>query len=232
MGLRMMTDRAAELAKMWPIFPIGPDNPITLRAISPKGAEFEFPARNITFTAMDFPEVEKRKEAFAKQVLALNREGYNVYTCLNPIKPDFAGDLKNGLAVRDEHIACRQRLLIDLDRANTSNAPATDSEILEANALADRIFDRLQSRFDVEPFRVMSGNGIHLYLPLKNLPNDPDHKELCRQVLINLASEFDTDTMRVDTSVYNAARITKVPGTIARKGIKSPGRPYRMAGLP
>jgi hypothetical protein len=44
-----------------------------------------------------------------------------------------------------------------------------------------------------------------------------------------LATKFDNDTVGVDRVVYNAGRITKIPGTIARKGVESEGRPYRMA---
>jgi hypothetical protein len=44
-----------------------------------------------------------------------------------------------------------------------------------------------------------------------------------------LADKFDNNIVKVDTSVFNASRITKVVGTIARKGIESEGRPYRKA---
>jgi hypothetical protein len=51
------------------------------------------------------------------------------------------------------------------------------------------------------------------------------------------AAKYDTDTVKVDTGVYNASRITKVPGTVARKGIEVPDptgyieRYYRMASV-
>ena len=48
-------------------------------------------------------------------------------------------------------------------------------------------------------------------------------------LLKNLATEFDNDTVKIDTTVFNASRITKVVGTFARKGLESEGRPYRMA---
>ena len=46
---------------------------------------------------------------------------------------------------------------------------------------------------------------------------------------MKLANKFDNEIVKIDTVVYNASRITKVVGTIARKGLESEGRPYRMA---
>ncbi len=220
----MTVTPAAELAKMWPIFPIGHDNPISLRAISPA-----LSPTNITFTAREYPDTQVRQRAFEVEALRLNEQGYNVYIVMNPINPDFEGGRSNGLAVCDEHIACRHRLLIDLDRVEVLKAPATATDIQEAGDVADRISDYLQSAHAVEPFRVMSGNGIHLYVPLDDFPNDNSSNESCRQVLRALAQRFNTDNIKVDTAVYNASRITKVPGTIARKGDEAHGRPYRMA---
>jgi hypothetical protein len=50
-----------------------------------------------------------------------------------------------------------------------------------------------------------------------------------------LAAKYDTPTVKVDTSVFNAGRITQVPGSVARKGleVEDPNdleeRRYRMA---
>jgi hypothetical protein len=59
--------------------------------------------------------------------------------------------------------------------------------------------------------------------------NDEESKKFVQSFLKSLAEKFDNDIVKVDTSVFNASRITKVVGTIARKGIESEGRPYRMA---
>jgi hypothetical protein len=50
-------------------------------------------------------------------------------------------------------------------------------------------------------------------------------------LLHRLADRFDNDVVKIDTSVYNASRITKVVGTVARKGAEGPARPYRVAKL-
>jgi hypothetical protein len=80
----------------------------------------------------------------------------------------------------------------------------------------------------IEPVVVMSGNGYHLYYIL-DLPNDDASTALVTQTLNQLAAKFNNAVVGIDTTVYNASRITKVPGTIMRKGIATEDRPYRMA---
>ena len=220
---------AQELAKMWPIFPIGQNNPISIRAISPKGAPTFLLPENITFNATEFPDLEDRKQAFADAALRLNEFGYNVYIVLNQIKADFEGDRHNKMAVGDAHIASRQRLLIDLDRTGILEESATDAEIKEAFAVSEKISAHFNDQYGLESFKVMSGNGIHLYLPLDDIPNDEASRRCCQGLLKALARRFNTESIQVDQSVYTAGRITKVPGTIARKGCETAERPFRMA---
>ena len=75
----------------------------------------------------------------------------------------------------------------------------------------------------------MSANGYHLYYILDDISNDLGSASLVQRFLKNLACYFDNDLVGVDTTVYNASRITKVPGSIARKGVETDDRPYRMA---
>ena len=50
------------------------------------------------------------------------------------------------------------------------------------------------------------------------MPNDEKSKALVEGALQELANKFNNGVVAVDTVVFNASRITKVPGTIARKG--------------
>lgn len=208
-----------EIRRMWEIFRVEADNPISLRALKPAA-----PAINKVFRATQYPDLTDRQQAFEVEALRLNAEGYNVYLPLNPICSDFIMG-----PVGDGDIACRRLLLIDIDRAAVAREPATDSEVAAALSLADDVAKYLVDEGWDAPARVMSGNGAHLYVPLADLSNDDGTKELLRQVLQMLAADFDTPTVKIDTAVYNAGRITKVPGTFARKGQESPDRPYRMA---
>ena len=165
-----------------------------------------------------------RQAAFEAIALQLNADGYNVYIVMNPIKSEFVMG-----PVRDADIQCRSVLLVDIDRAGATNEPATESEVAAAKALGEDVVQLLRRVEWEDPIRVMSGNGVHLYYALNWYPNDDEFKTLVQALLQRLADMFDNAAVRIDTSVFNAGRITKVPGTIARKGVESEGRPYRMA---
>ena len=77
----------------------------------------------------------------------------------------------------------------------------------------------------------MSGNGHHLYYVLSDIPNDNEATRTIALFLKKLAEKFNNPAVKIDTAVSNASRITKVLGTIARKGIATAERPYRMARL-
>ena len=224
-----------EMAKMWNFFHVGQDDPIHQRMLWGKGVSNPRAPKNLTFTAKEFPCASDRKQAFMDRAVKLNRAGYNVYTCFNPISPDFAGDRLNGLAVKDADIVRRRFLLVDLDRADTG-APATIDELAEVIQVAGQIERDYFFGRGLEPITVDSGNGAHIYFPI-DLPNDEASKFLCQKMLQALATKYDTPTVKVDTSVFNAGRITKVPGSIARKGleVEDPAgfqdRLYRMAAF-
>lgn len=214
-----------ELMKMWAIFPVENDQPVSIRALKPHGGNANLFPRNVTFTAREYPDVAARQQAFATEALALNARGYNVYTTVNPLSDFYEG---RG-AARDQDIACRARLLIDLDRFTTAGSPATDAEIEQALAVASNIADFLVEESGLTIRRTMSGNGAHLYVELDRLANNPEMRLDCHGMLLSLASRFDTPDIKVDTTVFNAGRITKIPGTIARKGVESEGRIFRAA---
>jgi len=48
---------------------------------------------------------------------------------------------------------------------------------------------------------------------------------------VALAIKFDNDVVCVDRNVFNPSRITKLPGTLARKGQATEERPYRIASV-
>jgi hypothetical protein len=70
-----------------------------------------------------------------------------------------------------------------------------------------------------------------LYYVLPEFKNSEESKEFTQTLLLNLSDKFDNEIVKIDTSVFNASRITKVVGTVARKGLESEGRPYRMARM-
>lgn len=224
------------MAKMWAIFPVESKDPIHLRAIWGKGVPGYQDVQNITFNETAYPYVIDRQRAFEDAAIGLNVRGYNIYTVFNRIDPRFKGDERNGLAVKDEDIIARRYLLIDIDRPQTDR-PATDDENDEVWKAAGRIERDFFFAKGTEPISVCSGNGAHIYLPLADLPNDANARVICQRMLLALAGKYNTQTAKVDTGVFNSSRLTKVPGTVARKGCEVPDptgrneRYYRMASV-
>lgn len=161
-----------------------------------------------------------------------------VYVTLNPVEPECLHKAPNcirdhaqaGSTTSDRDIECRRMLLVDFDPKRPSGISSTDAEHAAALLQARACRDALRRADWPEPLLCDSGNGAHLLYQIE-LPNDDDSKDLVRQVLLALASQFDTETVDVDKKVFNAARITKLYGTLTRKGEATPERPHRRSAI-
>lgn len=207
-----------EIKKLWYIKGTDSNSILEMRAIKDSKTVIRF------FKGASYKNTEDLKQAFEDEALKLNQQGYNIYIVMNPIKESFTG-----YSASDDDIEYRDLLLIDIDRAKKASEPADQAELDAALALANDIAEYLKAQSWDEPIRMMSGNGYHLYYILNQLPNDVHHKNLVADVLKELADRFNNSIVKVDTVVFNASRITKVPGTIAYKGTATQTRPYRMA---
>ena len=81
-----------------------------------------------------------------------------------------------------------------------------------------------------EPILARSGNGTHVQFPL-DLPNDDDPTKLVKPILQAVDAKFTDASVTIDTGVFNAARICRLYGTVARKGDSIPSRPHRLSEL-
>ena len=165
-----------------------------------------------------------------------------IYWTLNPVKPDclhraknhmreWASKSKGGAATSDAEILERRFILLDFDGANRpSGISATSDELKAAKRKAYDTAKFLARRGWVNPIAAMSGNGYHL-LYRTALPNDRQSSDLLKRCLASLAVMFDDEKTKIDTSVFNASRICKVYGTMARKGDDTPERPHRRSVL-
>ena len=211
----------SSISQVWEIIDVALGSAIELRA-------FHFTGKSKVisrvFKPVDFESIDSMKLAFEALAFDLNGKGYNIYTTMNPVNPELQGG-----SARDRDILNRSRALIDIDRAGATKNPATDDDIKAARSLAKEIANYLADKGWPKPTQVMSGNGWHLYYKLDQLSNDDDTTELIKRVLKQLAKRFNNSDVNIDTVVYNASRITKVPGTIMRKGEEAEGRPYRKA---
>jgi hypothetical protein len=220
--------QAEEIKKLWQIKATGPSSIIELRAIK-KQTDKKSEIITKLFKGKDFNSLEDLHFAFEKEALRLNALSYNIYVVMNPINESFTSG-----SVGDSDIAYRDLLLIDIDRHKTRNpvnvlVPANEDELEAARILAEKVSLYLKDGGWKDPIKVMSGNGYHLLYVLDNEPNTDEVRDDIKGFLKDLAAAFDNDVVKIDTSVFNASRITKVVGTVAYKGEESADRPYRMA---
>ena len=157
-----------------------------------------------------------------------------IYVTLNPCKEALYARAADRLEYRasvttsDHDIEKRIHLLIDIDPVRPAGVSATDEEIAQARFVTVAVFKHLKSLGWATPLTAKSGNGFHLIYNI-DLPNDKESIELVKAVLKALAAQFNTEFAKVDTSVFNAARIVKAYGTLAAKGDSTPDRPHRIA---
>lgn len=150
-----------------------------------------------------------------------------IYYTLNVVPPD----LKTSVRVGD--IRRRRWLLIDLDRKKlqaNKDLSATHEEHEQVRSLALEVRDWLDGQGWPAPLLVDSGNGFHLLYRV-DLPNDADSRILLRETLKSLGERFDCERGLVGRECHDARRISKLPGTWARRGPNLPDRPWRMCQL-
>jgi hypothetical protein len=172
---------------------------------------------------------------------AANYDGYGdvkgIYVTLNPVQPEILHRAKNKVLQRagadtttkDKDILERRLLLVDIDGADRpAGISATDEEVAMSKKKASDVGRFLAEKGFDNPFTAMSGNGFHLLYPIR-FPNDDISRDLVKRSLEALSFVFDDGDTKIDTSVFNAARITKLYGTMVRKGDNTDERPHRRS---
>ena len=173
---------------------------------------------------------------FVEDAYLLDSLRYEVYVTLNRVDPALLARAANRTKERpknttsDRDVLCRRWLLLDFDCVRPSGVSSTDEEKKAAELRAREVREYLRGRGWPDPVVGDSGNGYHLLYRI-DLPNDQESTDLVKNVLQALAFRFDDEKVKVDTSVHNAARISKVYGTMSRKGDDVPGRPHRRSKL-
>ena len=176
-------------------------------------------------------------DAFVDAVATLDATGQaaGIYVTLNPVHPDLLAracnrliGAKRGETTADEHIVRRRWLLVDFDPKRPAGISASTAELQRCLATARQAAAALAARGWPSPVPAASGNGLHLLYPF-NLPNDAAATETAKSLLRAVAAECQTDQVQVDITNFNAGRITKCYGTVARKGDATADRPHRRA---
>lgn len=159
---------------------------------------------------------------------------YNVFMSLNEIIQDVSARSANHLkewakeTLKDEEVVRRRWILVDLDPVRPAGVSSTDEELEYAEELSETVKSYLSDYGFSEPVSALSGNGYHLLYPI-DLPNDRDSAELIKKFLMALDVKLSTEKVKVDKTTYNAARITKLYGTMACKGDNTEERPHRRS---
>jgi len=176
------------------------------------------------------------RDELIQTAVKANREGANVYVVMNPIAPQLLGRYSNRLEEYAKKTSCdsdvtrRVWLLIDVDPVRPTDTAGTDEQLDLAVKKIKEVFKFLTDAGWPSPVCAKSGNGVHLLYRM-DLPNNDESRNLIKNVLATLGDRFDTETETIDRSVFNAARITKLYGTVSTKGDHTALTPWRLSRI-
>jgi P4 family phage/plasmid primase-like protien len=184
-------------------------------------------------------------EDFGEAARALDQLPHGgIFFTINPPDPAVLSRSKNKMvagtkrrpATSNPNIRCIRWLYIDIDAQPLAGISSTDEELEAAYNKAAEIARWLKKKFKFpKPIGGMSGNGYHLHYQLPDLPNEDavsGRSGLIATALAALAHRFnDEPPVHVDKTVFNAARICKLYGTMAHKGDDTTERPHRASAL-
>ena len=178
----------------------------------------------------------EHRDLLVQEAIKLNKHDAAVYVTLNEVDPQLLARAANRVqdyvqaTATDANVVSRRWLLIDIDPVRPTNTSATPEQLALALKCALAIHDFLTARGWPRPVSADSGNGLH-FLYRVDLPNDEPSRDLIKHCLQALAARFDDDVVKVDRSVFNAARINKLYGTVANKGDNVAVAPWRLSKL-
>lgn len=158
-----------------------------------------------------------------------------IYYRINPMRNDLLSRSPNQLASTStakcgskSDVLRRRFLMIDIDSTRKSGLNATKNEKEQAHHLLCVIFAFLKEAGFPLPAQIDTGNGYCLMYGV-DLPVDDDG--LLQRILQTLDTRFSNDAAKVDTSVFDPARLARLPGTMNCKGPHSLDRPHRLCKL-
>ena len=164
-------------------------------------------------------------------------DSYNIYFVLNKISDAcYSREQQNRIIEKpknttsDNDIVKREWILIDIDSKRSTGVSATNQEKDESKQVGNKVYAFLRDMGFWEPVICDSGNGVHLLYKIDCAAN-PETKEMIKTFLLVLDMYFSTQTAEIDKTVFNESRITKLYGTVSRKGKSTDDRPHRLSGF-
>ncbi len=160
----------------------------------------------------------------------------NIYFVLNEIDDAcYSRDQQEKIqksknTTSDSDIVGRNFILVDIDSDRAAGVSATDEEKLGAKKVGYKVYRFLRDIGFTTPISASSGNGYHLLYPIK-LANTPENTQLIKDFLGVLDMYFSDVDAKIDLSVFNSSRITRLYGTVCQKGKSTPERPHRVSEI-
>ncbi len=171
-------------------------------------------------------------EALAHYALIAEDLSYACYFGLSPRDPKkcFPTDaLEPGPTASAKDVLRRRWLLVDVDPQRPGGVCSTNAEKKAAAAVLKEAVEWLcKVQGWPAPLLADSGNGHHALFRVI-LPSEDDG--LVERCLSTLASKFSTKQAKIDTGVFDSARICRLYGTKNCKGESTPERPHRKSRL-
>jgi hypothetical protein len=174
-------------------------------------------------------------DLLAEHAAAWSGRSEGVYVALNPVNPALLARAQNrcrqvgkGETTTDRDVTRRRWLLVDIDWVRPAGISSSDAELAAAIERAGEVRVYTTGLGWPAPVEARSGNGAHLLYRI-DLPADDGG--IVKRTLEGLHAKFSADGVKIDTSVFNPARITKCYGTLAAKGDSIADRPHRLSSL-
>lgn len=156
-----------------------------------------------------------------------------VYFTANPVKHDLLYRRANKIdraqrncSTTDADIVSRRWLLIDCDAKRISGISSTNEEHQYAIDKAYKIVSLFKDAGWEEPIIIDSGNGAQLMYKI-DMPADDGG--IIKKLIADISKYESDEHVDIDTTVFNAARIWRLPGTMNCKGENAKVRPHRMS---
>ena len=166
-----------------------------------------------------------------------NMEDEQIYFTFNTIDPACYGRQQSEKIVKspkittnDNDIIHRDWVMCDFDPIRKSGTNASEEEFELAHQKAQEVFRFLRDKGFEAPVICKSGNGWHLLYKIDVNVSD-EATETIKGFFKYMGMKFSDDRVEFDEKNFNAARVCKLYGTMAKKGANLQDRPWRMSEI-
>ncbi len=134
------------------------------------------------------------------------------------------------ITTNDNDIVRRHWVLCDFDPIRKSGTNASNKEFKFAHEKSQDVFRFLRDNGFNDPVVCKSGNGWHLLYHIDE-PVNEETTEIIKGFFKFMGQKFSDDKVEFDEKNFNAARLCKLYGTMAKKGANIDERPWRMSEI-